>query len=243
VVAEMRPDTVPRGGYLKAKVLLLLIPALSIVLTHVHTASSEVLSEEEVRALTWPAAIPMTLLAASDHEFYGGPDYVYRDPDAWLSESDVVEHSCSFPLSIRNTSIYPVDDVLLLIAHKGGTFSAMTIGGCAVNPGDFAPFGGAPFGPTGNRPGDGESDLYNAARGIVFLRINKGIPPESTLEVPVDILPEATDFVMHFDFYGLRRQNVFCSCPSTSDVTCRPALSPAATLGETWGRMKVLFAP
>gem|GEM_PF-4447760 len=237
------PVVIRRGDSLKHAETFLLLVTVFLVMPAQSDAHGEILSEDDVRALSWPVALPMTLLAASDRVFDGGRDYVYGDDDPWLNESDVVEHSRGFTISIRNTNIYLVDSVLFLIAHKGGTFSAMTVDGYALGPDDFKPFKGTPFGPTGNRPGAGESALYNTADGIVFLRIPRAVLPQSTAEIPVEVLPKGVDFVMHFDVYGLRRSRVFCSCPSTSDVTCRPVPSATATPTEVRGEARGLFSP
>ena len=124
------PVAIRRGDSLKhAEVFLLVLAVFLVMPAQSDDAHGEILSEDDVRALSWPAALPMTLVAASDRVFDGGQDYVYGDDDPWLNESDVVEHSGCFTISIRNTSIYPVYRVLFLIAHKGGPFTAMTVDG------------------------------------------------------------------------------------------------------------------
>jgi hypothetical protein len=213
--------------------------ALLVCASNVH---SEILSPEEVHALNWPGPMATTLAGATDGVFEGGPHYRYAHVDKWISESDVVDDRWNFMLSIHNGGAYPLDDVLLLIAHRGGNFSTLTVGDWSATQDNFQSIELFPFGPTGNRPGGGEAGVYKNASGVLFLRLREEIPAGGVLQVPVTIEDGRADFRLHVDFYGLRRSKVFCTCTAAKDISCIPAINPAATVEETWGKVKALFA-
>lgn len=205
-------------------------------------AGAEPLTLADARALSWPAALPMILTIASDAVYGGGPDYHGESPDPWLSNSDVVEDGWDFTLSVRNSGLYPVDDVILLVAWRGETFTALAVDGITVPREEFYQVDGAPFGPTGNRPGSGEAELYATAERITFLRIGKGLEPMGTLQVPVSVAGGRVGCEMHFDTYGVRRSQVCCSANDENDVTLRPRMGPTSASEETWSSLKNLFA-
>ncbi|MCK4547253.1 MAG: hypothetical protein KAW17_07405 [Candidatus Eisenbacteria sp.] len=222
------------------KLLTAIVIGAALVCT--GTAQGEILTPEQVQELAWPGAMAMTLRAATDGVFEGGPHYHLADADEWLSESDVIDDRWDFTVSIRNAGIYPLDDVLLLLAHRGGTFSALTVGDWTASPQSFYPIDGLPFGAGGNRPGDGEAGVYANAQGVLFMRLRHAIPAGDTLEVPVRIQQGRADFALHIDVYGLRRNKVLCTCPASKDVSCIPTINPAAIAEQTWSKVKALFA-
>jgi hypothetical protein len=225
----------------KRRILVLLCVVACSIASSTPTWAG-LLTPAEVQSLTWPPGIPSTLCAASDGVFQGGPHYRGADTDAWISQTDVFEDGWEFPLSVQNTSAYPIDDVIVLIAHRGGTFSSVTVGGFEATPASFYPSTGRPFGADGRRPGDGEAALYSAADRVLFIELRQGIPAGATLEIPVRIDSGRADLEMHFDTYGLRRAAVCSTGGQEYDVTLRPRIIPNSALSETWTRIKAFFA-
>ncbi|GEM_PF-5362783 len=235
------------------------------------TADAQVLTLEEVRAMDWSGAIPVKLKAATDGVFDEGPDYWYDCEDEWFCESDVIIDRYDFPIAIYNNGQHPLDDLVFLLAYKDGDFSSIDVGNWVVTREDFYDNNGEPFGPAGNRPGDGESALYNGAEGVVFVRIGTGVARKDTVEIPIEVHPLRMigGLTIHFDFYGVtfrhdavstvaldrerkdsapgdaskmcRSEFVACTNAASHDITWDSPCYPSATIEETWGRVKTFL--
>jgi hypothetical protein len=202
---------------------------------------AQVLTQQEVQTFDWSGPITMNLKMATDGVFDEGPAYCYADPDPWFNESDVVADLRNFTVSIYNNAHAPVDDVIFLMAYKEGSFSSVTVGEQRANMADFYASGDIPFGPGGNRPGNGESALYNSAEGVVFMRVRMGVAARDTVNVPIQILPRRGPIVVHLDVYGIRESQVVSSCAASHDVTWNSVCFPSRAVSETWSRLKALF--
>ncbi len=244
---------------------LLLTAAVLVLLA--GSADAQVLTWAEVQSMDWSGSIPVKLKAATDGVFDEGPDYWYDCEDEWFCESDVVTDVYDFTISVFNNRQQAVDDLVFLLAYKDGTFSSIDVGSWAVTPADFYDNAGEPFGPAGNRPGDGETALYNGAAGVVFVRIGTAVAGKDTVEVPVHIHRGRGVFTIHFDFYAVTFDNargtaaswdctskgtsapstlpdislayVACTNAGSHDVTWDTPCYPSATVEETWSRIKM----
>lgn len=240
---------------------------LGFVLVDAGTVCSQVLTWQQVQELDWSGPIKAKLKAATDGVFDEGPDYCYEDEDEWFNESDVVMDRPNFTISVYNNSHDDIDDLVFLLAYKNGTFSGISVGGWVSSPASFYDNEGDPFGPAGNRPGNGETALYNGAQGVVFVRVGTSVAARDTAEVPVVVMQGQGILLVHFDVYGLRvskggpgggfevpgRNNpgsstaltnakVVYMCASSHDLTWDTVCFPSATLEDTWSRVKRLFA-
>ncbi len=232
-------------------------------------SNAQVLTWEELQEMDWSGAIPVKLKAATDGVFDEGPDYWYDCEDEWFCESDVVTDVFAFPIAIYNNRQQAVDDLIFLLAYKDGTFASIDVGNSVVTPADFYDNVGSPFGPAGNRPGDGEAALYNGAEGVVFVRIGMGVAGKDTVEIPININRGRGVFTIHFDFYAVTFENdrgitpatdcvwkgstpadeptslehafVACTNAASHDVTWDTPCFPSATVEKTWGQVKTFL--
>lgn len=237
---------------------------IALVLLTAPDAGSEVLRWEEVQALDWTGPIEMGLKQATDGVFDEGPDYWYENEDEWFNESDVIIDRPNFTISVYNNRKEAVEELVFLLAYKDGTFSGISVGGWVTTPTDFYDNQGYPFGPAGNRPGNGEAALFNGAEGVVFVSVGMRVPAKDTVEVPIVVMQAEGVLLVHFDVYGLRAgrnvpqgpipssawdrglttladARVVSSCANSHDVTWDTVCFPSATLRKTWSNLKTLF--
>lgn len=152
--------------------------------------------------MDWSGAIPMKIKMATDGVYDEGPEYWFEDEDPWLCESDLVDDRWSFSIQLYNNGRKDMDGLIFLLAYKGGEFSHLTVGGWMVSPGNCYDNSSWPFGPAGNRPGDGESALYNSALGVVFVRVDVPLPSKKETEIEINVDGIKGGLFVHYDIYG-----------------------------------------